>query len=111
MGEKLVLVFDVGTQSTRAFLFNKSGEAVCGHKVETEPFYSTKVGYAEKNTKDYWDAVVNAAQGLKSKAGDLWNDIIAMSITSIRGTYAFLDENCEPVRPTITWLEIGRAHV
>ena len=105
MGEKLVLVFDVGTQSTRAFLFNKSGEAVCGHKVETEPFYSTKVGYAEKNTKDYWDAVVNAAQGLKSKAGDLWNDIIAMSITSIRGTYAFLDENCEPVRPTITWLD------
>lgn len=105
MGEPLVLVFDVGTQSTRAFLFNKKGDAVCINKVETQPFYQVKVGYAEKNTEDYWKAVVEASQGLKSKAGELWNDIIAMSITSIRGTYAFLDENFNPVRPSITWLD------
>lgn len=105
MGEPLVLIFDVGTQSTRAFLFNKKGETVCMNKVETEPFYQIKVGYAEKNTEDYWTAVVEASQGLKAKAGDLWQDIIAMSITSIRGTYAFLDENCNPIRPSITWLD------
>ncbi len=105
MAEPLVLVFDVGTQSTRAFLFNKKGEIVCMHKYETEPFFAVKVKYAEKNTEDYWTAVVNASQGLKEKAGDLWDDIIAMSITSIRCTYAFLDENCNPVRPAITWLD------
>ena len=105
MGEPLVLVFDVGTQSTRAFLFNKKGDAVCSYKVETEPFYAEKVGYAEKETEEYWSAVVSASNGLKSKAGDLWDDIIAMSITSIRGTYAFLDENIKPIRPTITWLD------
>ncbi len=105
MGEPLVLVFDVGTQSTRAFLFNKKGEAVCTNKVETEPYYQPKVGHAEKNTEDYWTAVVEASQGLKAKAGELWNDVIAMSITSIRNTYAFLDENYNPLRPSITWLD------
>lgn len=105
MKEPLVLVFDVGTQSTRAFLFNKKGETVCMHKHETIPYYQTKVGFAEKNTEDYWQGVCEASLALKSKAGDLWDDIIAMSITSIRCTYAFLDENINPVRPSITWLD------
>ncbi len=105
MNEPLVLVVDVGTQSTRAFLFNKKGEFVCMDKVATEPFYSQKVGYAEKNTEDYWTAVVQTVKNLKAKSGDLWNDIIAMSLTSIRGTYAFLGDDYKPVRPTITWLD------
>lgn len=105
MSEPLVLVFDVGTQSTRAFLFNKKGEFLLKHKVTTIPFYQEKIGFAEKNTEDYWTAIVEASRGLKEKAGDLWNDIIAMAVTSIRGTYAFLDENIKPIRPTITWLD------
>lgn len=105
MNEPLVLVFDVGTQSTRAFLFNKKGDIVCMHKEDTQPFYQEKVGFAEKNTEDYWKSIVIASNALKEKSGDLWNDVIAVSVTSIRATYAFLDENCNPVRPSITWCD------
>ncbi len=105
MGEKLALVFDMGTQSTRAFLFNQKGDLVLMHKVMTEAFYSTQIGFAEKNTEDYWDGIVESSKGLKAIAGDLWDDIIGMSVTSIRNTYAFLDENNVPVRPAITWLD------
>ena len=105
MGEKLVLSFDVGTQSTRAFLFNQKGDLVFMHKVITESFYSKSFGYAEKNTEDYWTGIVDASLALKAKAGDAWNDIIAMSVTSIRNTYAFLDKDNQPVRPVITWMD------
>lgn len=103
--EPLVLIFDCGTQSTRAFLFNKKGEEVCSSKVLTQPFFSKRIGYAEKNTEDYWKAIVEASRLLKEAAQEKWHNIVAMSITTIRGTYACLNKNLEPVRPTITWLD------
>lgn len=105
MREKLVLVFDIGTQSVRSFLFNPKGDIVAKFKVDTTPYYSTHIGYAEKRTEDFWEAIVDAAHGLKSVASEYWDDIIAMTVTSLRGSYAFLGEDNEPVRPSITWLD------
>lgn len=103
--EPLVLIFDVGTQSTRAFLFNKRGEVVASSKVETEPFFSNRIGYAEKKTIEYWEALCEASLQLKNSCGRLWDDVIAMGVTTIRNTYALLDKNMQPVRHTITWLD------
>lgn len=103
--EPLVLIFDCGTQSTRAFLFNKGGEIVRQSKIDTKPYYSKRIGYAEKNTEEYWHALVAASLALKEKAEDLWDDIISVSITTIRATYCFLDKEYRIVRPTITWLD------
>lgn len=103
--EPLVLIFDCGTQSTRAFLFNKSGNIVMQSKIDTKPYYSKRIGYAEKNTEEYWQALVAASQALKEKALNLWDDIISVSITTIRATYCFLDKEYEIVRPSITWLD------
>lgn len=103
--EPLVLIFDTGTQSTRAFLFNKKGEIVAQTKVESKPFYSKRIGYAEKNTEDYWTSLIQASQRLKEIAEDKWNDIISVSMTAIRSTYVFMDKNMKVLRPTITWLD------
>lgn len=103
--EPLVLVFDIGTQSTRGFLFNNKGDIVCQSKVDTVPYFSNRIGYAEKNTVEYWDALVAASQALKASAGELWDNVKLMAMTSIRATYAFLDKDMNPVRPTITWLD------
>lgn len=103
--EPLVLIFDCGTQSTRAFLFNKKGEAVCSSKVETQPFFSNRVGYAEKNAEDYWQAIIKASLELKNIAGEKWDWVIAMSVTTIRNTSLCLDKNLKPLRPCITWLD------
>lgn len=103
--EPLVLVFDCGTQSTRAFLFNKRGEIAAFAKVDTKTYFSKRITFAEKNTEEYWDSIVAASQQLKEKSGKLWDDVISVSITTIRATYVFLDKNMKVVRPSITWLD------
>lgn len=105
MSDKLALVFDIGTQSTRAFLFDTMGNVVAKYKYDTIPYHSPKLGFAEKDIDDYWKAIVGASQGLKKIAGDKFDKVIAMSVTSLRCTYAFLDENYKPTRPVITWLD------
>ncbi|MEG1646160.1 MAG: FGGY family carbohydrate kinase, partial [Clostridia bacterium] len=107
--EPLVLVFDCGTQSTRAFLFNKKGDILAKVKLSVEPYFSTQAGYAEKNTDDYWASVCEVSKKLKEKSGDLWNDIIACSITTLRAVFVCLDKNNKPLRPSITWLDQRKA--
>ena len=58
MSEKLVLTFDVGTQSTRAMLVNKKGqlEDVSQYSYET-PYISEERGHAEQYSDFYFDAI------------------------------------------------------
>ena len=86
-------------------MFNAKGDVVVMIKIDTEPFFSPQLGFAERNAEDYWKGIVDASLALKEKAGELWDDILAVSVTSIRNTYAFLDKDNNPIRPCITWLD------
>lgn len=101
----LVLSFDCGTQSTRALLFDKKGNILCKSKIAFEPYFSAKDGYAEQHAEFYWDKFAEAAKTLKAKAGDSWNDIIAVSVTTIRDTCVCVDKDMKPLRPIILWLD------
>ena len=108
--EKLVLVFDVGTQSSRAMLVNTSGEILGKCQVKHEPAYlSEQPDWAEQEADFYYECICRAARGLKEQKAELWPRIAAVSVTTIRDTVVCVDKEGKPLRPVILWLDKRRA--
>lgn len=103
--KRLVLVFDVGTQSTRALAFDCVGELV-GKVRRQEPPYISKNDYrAEKDINELWAGICAVSKQLREQLGDRWNDIAAVTVTSIRNTLFFLDKEGKPTRDAILWMD------
>ena len=110
MRKPLVLTFDCGTQSTRAMLFNDKGDLVAKEKVKyKEPYFSLKEGYAEQHVDFYWKSIQQASLNLKEANKDIWGDIQAVSVTTIRDVAIPLDKELKPLRPCILWLDKRKA--
>lgn len=101
-----VLVFDIGTQSTRAMLINSCGE-VCGKVQENHhPVYdSLYPEWAEKDPLFYYRNMITCAQKLAKEKADLWPKIKAITVTAIRDTVVCVDKNGQPLRPAILWMD------
>lgn len=109
MKNPLVLTIDLGTQSVRSSLYNKKGDTVAFEKITFEPaFYSKEPGWAEQNPDFYFEKVKLSVKNLMEKVGDLKNDIIAFSMTTIRDSVVFLDKYNKPLRDVILWLDQRR---
>ena len=110
MSEPLILVFDLGTQSARAVLVNAAGDIV--HKVQKifdPPYFSKQPGWAEQKPAFYWDSLCETSRALKERTGSRWGDIIALTCSTIRDTCLCLDQNREPLRDAILWLDDRKA--
>lgn len=106
--EEFVLSIDSGTQSVRVIIFNKSGQIIAYEKSRIEPYFSVKPGYAEQDPEYYWES-------LKATTNKLLQDfpekdkIKGVSVTTQRGTVINLDQNGQPLRPAIMWLDQRKA--
>lgn len=104
--ERIVLIFDVGTQSSRAMLINTAGEILGKCQIKHEPAYiSQNPDWAEQDADFYYDCICQASRGLKETHADLWERIEAVSITTIRDTVVCVDKKGKPLRPAILWLD------
>ena len=103
MNSPLVLAFDCGTQSLRAMLFNKTGDIEGSAVVKYPPHVAEKFGYAEQKAENFSNAMYSAARQLKEEHGELWQNIKAVSVTTIRDTYVCVDAQMNPLRPVIMW--------
>ena len=102
----LVLTIDLGTQSVRAILVDKTGNIL--HKAQhnyEKPYYSKNPGWAEQKPDVYWAAVCDVTNRLKTEAQDLWNNIIAVTVTTIRDTCLCVSKDGKPLRDVIVWLD------
>jgi sugar (pentulose or hexulose) kinase len=106
MHKALVLAVDLGTQSVRAMLIGKDGSILfkAQHKFE-KPYYSLKPGWAEQKPEVYWDAVCQVTRRLKDAAPERWEDIAAVTVTTIRDTCLCVDRGGKPLRDAIVWLD------
>ncbi len=107
--DNILLSVDCGTQSLRTILFDKSGSIVEKVKIEYEPYYSTKPGWAEQDGELFWMCVVEGCSRLKSLNGEAFSAISAIGITAMRNTFINLDKQGKPLRPFITWLDNRKA--
>jgi sugar (pentulose or hexulose) kinase len=109
MSNPLVLSIDLGTQSVRALLFDKAGAIVRQAKITyAKPYYSLHPGWAEQKPDMYWNTLCSVTNRLKDEAGDMWNNIIAVTVTTIRDTCLCVDMDGNPLRDIILWLDKRR---
>lgn len=106
MKNPLILTFDLGTQSMRGMLVNKSGQIVhmVKHAYET-PYFSKYPGWAEQKPEFYFSTLCHISKELKEKSENGYEDVIAVTVTTIRDSCLCLDKNMEPLRDVILWLD------
>lgn len=101
--KKYVLAIDQGTTSSRAILFNHSGEIVSVGQREHEQIFP-KAGWVEHNPVEIWQNVRACVADALQKAETNRHEIAAVGITNQRETVVVWDKNTgEPVYNAIVW--------
>jgi sugar (pentulose or hexulose) kinase len=108
MSRDRILAIDTGTQSVRALLFDPRGNLLAKSRVPIEPYFSTQPGYAEQKPEVFWQAVCDACQQLWQMPGVSKDEIAGVALTTQRGTIINLDQNGQPLRPALSWLDQRR---
>ena len=109
--QRYLLAIDNGTQSVRALLFDLAGNLLGKGKVELEPYYSEHPGWAEQDPEYYWRSLGEACAQLWASVDIDRSQIAGVSLTTQRGTLINVDEQGQPLRPAMLWLDQRRAEV
>ncbi len=107
--EKVILTIDCGTQSLRTMLFSPEGELIEKVKIEYEPYFSVRPGWAEQDPEIFWKSLCKACNSLKGKRPSLFDKIAGVGITAQRDSMINVDRECRPLRPAIIWLDQRKA--
>lgn len=109
MSADLLLAIDNGTQSVRALVFDATGNLIAKSRVPLEGYRSPQPGWHEHDANAFWSTVCSACQTLWQAHPGLRERVAALAVTTQRATVINLDENGEPLRPAITWLDQRKA--
>lgn len=97
-----VLALDQGTSSSRAILFNHSGEIVASAQQEFRQIYP-QPGWVEHNAEEIWDTQLAVARDVLKQANVGAQDIAAIGITNQRETTVIWDRDGKPIDNAIVW--------
>jgi glycerol kinase len=102
MSERMILVIDEGTTSTRAMLIAADGRvvAVQGHALDQ---HYPRPGWVEHDAEQIWQRTLACARGVIEQAGGV-DRIAAIGITNQRETVVAWDRATgRPLAPAIVW--------
>jgi len=103
MNEKLILALDQGTTSSRAILFNHSGEIKYVAQKDFRQIFPTP-GWVEHDPNEIWSSQISVAAETIAKAGISGLEVAAIGITNQRETTIVWDkETGEPIYNAIVW--------
>src|SRR5690606_5061582 len=98
-----VLAIDQGTTSSRAIVFNHSGEIVSTGQLEHDQIFP-RAGWVEHNREQIWNNVREAVGLALTRANVTHHDIAAVGITNQRETAVVWDRTTgKPVYNAIVW--------
>ena len=101
----LILAIDGGTQSIRASIIDLEGEILHLVKTPIEPYFSTHPGWAEQDPSYYWEQLCLTCRNLFDIAGKQKERVKGVAVTTQRNTVINVDQNGNPLRPAIVWLD------
>ena len=109
--KEFVMAIDQGTTSTRAIIFNHSGEIVSvGQKEFTQIFPNP--GWVEHNPIEIWDTTRQVVADALQKAEINRHQLAAVGITNQRETTVVWDKNTgEPVYNAIVWQDMRTSDI
>lgn len=109
--EKFVLAIDQGTTSSRAIIFNHSGEIVAVGQQEFEQIFPNP-GWVEHDPIEIWESVRAVVADALQKAEINRHSLAAIGITNQRETAVVWDKNTgEPVYNAIVWQDTRTSHI
>ena len=109
--EKFVMAIDQGTTSSRAIIFNHSGEIVAVGQEEFEQIFP-QPGWVEHNPMDIWSSVRNVVGQAFATAQINRHSLAAVGITNQRETAVVWDKHTgEPVYNAIVWQDTRTAEI
>jgi glycerol kinase len=103
MAEKYIMALDQGTTSSRAILFDKSGNIF--HTAQQEfPQLFPKSGWVEHNPEEIWSSILSVIAGVLSEKNVSAEQVAGIGITNQRETTVVWDKNTgAPVYNAIVW--------
>lgn len=96
---------DVGTSSVRVGIFDLKGKPVM-FSDEPYPLYAPFSGWAEQKPQDWWDCLSKASRRAINESGICPAEIIGMSLDATSCTVLLVDENINPIRPALMWMDV-----
>lgn len=100
---KFILAIDQGTTSSRAILFNKSGEIISSAQQEFEQIYP-QPGWVEHDANEIWTSVLACVAEVLRKSKVDASDIASIGISNQRETTVVWDkETGKPIYNAIVW--------
>ena len=108
MAKELLLAIDVGTQSTRALIFDLQGNLLFKTKIPLPVYNAPKPGWAELEPPRFWESLCQACQRLWATPGVEKDQIAGVAITTQRNVLINLDRQGSPLRPAIHWSDQRR---
>jgi len=106
---ELMLSIDCGTQSVRALVFDLRGELVGRRQHIFETYVTPRDNWLEHDAAEFWRATAAVCRALFDDRPDLRPRIRGVAVTTQRGSLVLVDEQGEPIRPFIIWLDQRRA--
>jgi glycerol kinase len=99
----LIMALDQGTTSSRAMVFNSSGDVVSVAQQEFPQIYPED-GWVEHNPADIWNSTLSTAQQAIKQAESAGGRVVAIGITNQRETTIIWDRiTGEPIANAIVW--------
>lgn len=103
MSDELLLGFDVGTSSVKAAVFSLDGTPA-GFATAVIPLQRPGDGLCEVDPRAYWQGLGECCRMLAGEGVGLPR-VRALSISAHAETLIPVDEDLEPVRPAIVWVD------
>ncbi|HIE53470.1 MAG TPA: hypothetical protein EYP85_17090 [Armatimonadetes bacterium] len=100
-----VLGIDCGTQSLRAGVFDLQGEPVVFASREY-PVYYPKVGWAEQEPQDWWNAARECVQECLREGQLRPEDIVGLSVDGTSCTMLPVRADGTPLRRALLWMDV-----
>ena len=97
-----VLALDQGTSSSRAILFDHTGNAVASGQQPFEQIYP-QPGWVEHDPEEIWQTQFATAQEALRQAKATAEDVAAIGITNQRETTIIWDHDSRPIANAIVW--------
>lgn len=101
---RYLLGLDIGTSGTKTALFNENGETIATATYGYDLF-QPKVGWAEQNPEDWWDACVNGIKDVVQKSGVNNFDIKGIGLSGQMHGLVMLDKENNIIRNSIIWCD------
>jgi glycerol kinase len=100
---KYILALDQGTTSSRAILFDRTGEPVATAQREFRQIFPQS-GWVEHDAEEIWDSQLACAREVLNRAGAAAADVTALGITNQRETTLVWERATgKPIANAIVW--------